>query len=401
MAAAIRSLPSLSQVQTMDTTYLREAATYWTHTANLWENVFTEIHGQMSTPAGARWQGQAAAAAQERTYNDMLKVRDASDQLHEAAAIARRADEQLRACKEGVLDAVHDARADGFDTSDDYSVTDRAQRGSAAFRAARQAQAQGHASFIRHRVATLIAADQQITTHITAATKGIDNLTFQESIDDAIIGDEKRYRVQAVDRTWKKDPAPTPQPGPNTGPTADDIRRVLQELPEGNNPQIREIRSQQDLDNLWNWLKQNGIERPGGYGTVPGEMRDLPNGTIVGRRDAANSTDQRALDVRVPGENGYFKVHINPQRGGAPEIPAPTRLAPPETPPVRAPVESPPIPRPPIEPATPRPAEPAPRGGGPIGGGTLPGLHLIHPPHTRHGQLIIGEDPDEVFEENK
>ena len=386
----------------MDTTYLREAATYWTHTANLWENVFTEIHGQMSTPAGARWQGQAAAAAQERTYNDMLKVRVASDQLHEAAAIACRGDEQLRACKKGVLDAVHDARADGFDTGDDYSVTDRAQGGSAAFRAARQAQAQGHASFIRHRVATLIAADQQITAHITGATEGIGRLTFREAsgIDDNIVGDEKRYRVQAVDRTWKKDRAPTPQPDPNPGPSADDIRRVLDNLPQGSNPQIREIRSQQNLDNLWNWLKQNGIERPGGYGTVPGEMRDLPNGTIVGRRDAANSTDQPALDVRVPGENGYFKVHINPERGGVPEISAPTRLAPSGVPPARVPVEWPPVARPPVEPI-PRPVDPGPSGGGSIGGGPLPGLHLIHPPHTRHGQLIIGEDPDEVFEENK
>jgi hypothetical protein len=398
MAAAITSLPTLSQVQTMDTTYLREAATYWTHTANLWENVFTEIHGQMSTPAGARWQGQAAAAAQERTYNDMLKVRDASDQLHGAAAIARRADEQLRACKKGVLDAVHDARADGFDTSDDYLVTDHAQGGSAAFRAARQAQAQGHASFIRHRVAALIAADQQITTRITAATGGISNLTFREpsGLDDAIVGGDKHGRVQAVDHTWKTDPAPTQQPGPS----ADDIRRALDTLPQGDKPWVREIRSPEDLENLWNWMKQNGIANPDRYpDSGKGDWVDLPDGTGVGRRYAAGSTGQPALDIRVPGDNGYFKVHINPQRGGAPSIPAPAAPHPPEAP-GRAPIEPPPTARLPVDPA-PRPAEPPRTGSGLIGGGPLPGLHLIHPPHTRHGQLIIGEDPDEVFEENK
>ncbi|KAA1250138.1 hypothetical protein F0Q45_11260 [Mycobacterium simiae] len=51
--AAVASLPTLSQVQTLDTAYLREAAQYWTRTANLWEQVFTEIHDRMSKTAGA------------------------------------------------------------------------------------------------------------------------------------------------------------------------------------------------------------------------------------------------------------------------------------------------------------------------------------------------------------
>jgi hypothetical protein len=383
----------------MDTAHLHEAAAHWTRTANLWENAFAKVHDQISTAGGTRWQGQAAAAAHEHSYNDMVKVRGASDQLHEAAVVASHGYEQLQACKEGVLNAVSNARADGFDTGDDYSVTDRARGGSAEFRAIRQTEAQAYASFIRHRVAALVAADQQIATRITAATEGISELTFQEppGVDGTIVGDEKHGRVQAVDHTWKKDPTPPPRPGPS----ADDIRRVLDTLPQGDKPWIREIRSPEDLENLWNWLKQNGIANPNRYpDSGKGDWVDLPDGKGVGRRYAAGSTGQPALDIRVPGDNGYFKVHINPQRGGVPSIPAPGRPGPLEAPPAQAPVEAPPIARPPVEPV-PRPAEPPRTGGGLIGGGPLPGLHLIHPPHTRHGQLIIGEDPDEVFEENK
>jgi hypothetical protein len=400
MATATTSLPTLWQVQTMDTAYLREAAAYWTRTANLWENAFAKAHEQMSTPGDTRWQGQAAAAAQERLYNDMVKVRGASDLLYEAAVVAGRANEQLQACKEGVLDAVSNARADGFDTADDYSITDRTEGGSAEFRATRQGEAQAHANFIRHRVAALVAADRQIATRTTAATEGISELTFREApgVVDAIVGDDKHRRVQAVDRMWKKDPAPAPHPGPS----ADDIRGVLEKLPEGGNSRIREIRSPEDLERLWQWLEQEGVERPGAYGPDPckGVWKDLPDGSGVGRRNVAKSTEDPAVDVKIPGEQGNWKVHINPQWGGVPDIPAPIRPAPPEAPSAQAPVESRPSARPPGEPA-PRPAEAGPRGGGLIGGGPLPGMHLIHPPHTRHGQLIIGEDPDEVFEENK
>jgi hypothetical protein len=399
MAAANTSLPTLSQVQTMDTTYLRDAAAYWTRTANLWENVFTEIHYQMSIPAGTRWHGQAATAALKRSYDDMVKVRGASDQLHEAAATARRGDEQLLACKAGVLDAVRDARAEGFETGDDYSVSDRAKGGSAAFRAARQAKAQGHASFIRHRVAALVAADQQLTTRITAATEGIQSLTFHEppGAHDGIVGDDKDGRVQPVNHIWKNDPAPTPGPGPNTGPSADDIRRVLDTLPQGDKPWIREVRSPQDLQSLWNWMKQNGAANPNRYPDPgKGDWMDLPDGTGVGQRHAANSTDNPALDVRLPGPNGYVKVHINPQRGGVPEIPAAPRPAAPKAPP---PVEPPPVAHPPVEPA-PKPAEPAPIPGKGYGSTPLfPNLRIIRPPHSRHGQFHAGDDSEDIREE--
>lgn len=134
-------LPTLSQVQSLDTAYLREAAASWSQTAQLWEQVFTDIRGRVSAPGGTPWQGEGAEAAQLASHQDLVLVGGAADQLHQAGAIARRGDGQLQACKEGLLEAVDEARADGFDVGEQYSVTDRMRGGSPEFQAARSAVA--------------------------------------------------------------------------------------------------------------------------------------------------------------------------------------------------------------------------------------------------------------------
>jgi hypothetical protein len=296
----------------------------------------------MSTPGGMPWKGQAAAAGRERAYIDMVKVRGATFQLHEAAGIAGQGDEQLQARKDEVLEAVRAARADGFEVGEDYSVTDRYHGGSAGLRAERLAEADGHAAFIRYRVAALVAADQELTTQISAATQGINDLAFHETPAG---GDDRRDRVQAVDRHWKQGPTPTPKPVSTNGPSADDIRRVLEQLPQGSKPQIREVRSPEELERLWEWMTQNGTDNPNLYGDpAKGEWKGLPDSTRVGRREAADSTKQPALDVHFPGENGYTKVHINP-RGGVPNIPKRARPTPTEAQPaVPKPAQAPPLP---------------------------------------------------------
>jgi hypothetical protein len=398
---AATSLPSLSQVQTLDTTYLLEAQQYWTRTGNLWDQVFTEISETMSTPGGTPWKGKTAAAAQERAHIDLMEVRGAVFQLHEAAGIAGRGDEQLQACKQEVLDAVRDAHAAGFEVGENYSVTERFPGGSPALRAERLAQAKGHAAFIRHRVGVLVATDQGIATQITATTGGIDNLNFHETpagVDDTIVRHDKDNVVQRVDNHWKQEPTPTPKPGPTDGPSAADIRRVLDQLPQGDQSWIREVRTPEDLQNLWQWMTRNGMDSPNRYGgTAKGEWKDLPDGTGIGQRNAADSTKKPALDVHLPGENGYTKVHINP-RGGVPDIPV---LATPARPkaiePGRAPAEAPP--------PTPKPAEVPPVKGMPVlpfGPGVtahspVTGPHPVYgPEHHSLQPPLLGEEPDEV-----
>jgi len=134
--------------------------------------------------------------------------------------------------KSGVLEAISDARPDGFVVGEDYSVTDRVRGGTAEFRAARLAAAQGHALFILHRVATLVTSDHQLTTHIAAATKDIDALSFNEGhgIDDTIVGADKHDRVQAVDYHTLKD-APNPEPDPPPGGwSSDPLMRAAQKI---------------------------------------------------------------------------------------------------------------------------------------------------------------------------
>jgi hypothetical protein len=127
-----------------------------------------------------------------------------------------------------VLDAVRDAQRDGFVVGEDYSVADRFRSGSAAFRAERLAEAEEHAAFIRHRVAALVATDQELGTRITAATEGIDNLSFGETdLDDT------RNHVQAVDHnTFKDAPNPPPDPPPG-GWSQDPLMRAAQKIAYG------------------------------------------------------------------------------------------------------------------------------------------------------------------------
>jgi hypothetical protein len=320
--AAATALPSLSQVESLDTTYLAEAQQYWSHTGNQWDQVFTEIHESMSTPGGMPWNGQAAAAGQERAYIDMVKVRGATFQLHEAAGTARLGDARLQECKQEVLDAVRDARVAGFEVGEDYSVTDRSRGGSAELQAERLAQAEGHAAFIRHRVAALVAADQELAREITAATEEIENLTFFER--PAAV-DDKHDAAQPVDQHWKQEPTPTPKPGSANGPSADDIRRVLENLPEGSDPQIKEVRSPEELERLWEWMTRNGVDNPNLYG-------DLTERELDGVTPQIRPTNRRlmsAFRVRaalprftstLEGECQTFQSEPDPHQSGRPDL---------------------------------------------------------------------------------
>ena len=115
--------------------------------------------------------------------------------------------------------------------------------------------------------------------------------------------------------------------GSGSGPSAADIRAVLEKLPQGDRPWIREVRTPEDLQRLWKWMEQNGIENPSRYGDPSkGVWVDLPDGSGVGQRASAGSTKAPALDINLNG-NEHWKVHINPKTGGVPEIPAAPRPA--------------------------------------------------------------------------
>jgi hypothetical protein len=387
---ALAAVPSLSQIHAWGTAHLEDAAEHWSSLAWKWEGAFTDVHEQSLYPGGTLWHGAGADAAMLRTGMDKMAVSGLADSLHTAAAAARNGAEDVDGARQLALEAIADARGTGFTVGEDLSVTPPATTG-----VLRQAQAQGLAAAIRTRAEELVAVDTEVAGKVTAAIAGVNSVQFGSN---PVTPTNKKSEIQAVD--FKQDPPPKPPPGPN----ANDIRGVLDKLPEGTSPNIRVVKSQQDLDNLWNWMKQNGIDKPGAYGPKPGEMVSLPDGTIVGRREAASSTEQPALDVRVPGKDGYVKVHINPTEGGVPEIPKAGDAVVPKPPPAEAP--RPPVvatPEPPVvEALKPPPVPPLPEVGGmPIAGGPgAPfGPTFVPPPHSIHHLPILGEDdPDAPWE---
>lgn len=388
----------------------------------MWEQTFGEVHERISTPGGTPWNGQAAAAARERSYLDLVKVRGASDQLHGAAAVAARGEERLQACKEAVLEAVQDARADGFSVGEDYAVTDRMRGGSSEFRAARLAVAQSHASFIRHRVAALVAADHELAARITAATKDVDALTFPDEpgVDDSIAGEGTRDKVQAVDNhTFKDAPNPEPDPPPG-GWSSDPLMRAAQKIayghasgPNGHMDDFPGMTRDQLADLIYGYMKraadnptglQLGASKSDGAPLIydPKEnvliVRD-PRGADCGtvfKPDLAE--DPNYLRDKFGWREPSFKPgqladlpNAAPGMPGSAPLPAPRDLAPPK-PSAPAPVEAPAV----------RPSPGATEGGGGMpgllfGGGPSIEPHVIHP-HKQgqhHGMPLFGELPDD------
>jgi hypothetical protein len=277
-----------------------------------------------------------------------------------------------------VQEAVQDARADGFDVGEDYSVTDRLRGGSSEFRAARLTAAQGHASFIRHRVAALLASDHQLSTQISAATRDIDALAFHEEPGDTIIGD-KHNRVQAVDRHTFKD-APNPEPEPPPPPA-----RGLP--PDGLHPPVRgnltvapaSRPSEQTKGGLSLWDDKGGEWR-----YDPGTNQWHNPHWDYNPHDTKFSQWQ---NIQI----GELAPHT---AGAAPKAPA----SEPAPSPAPAP-QPPPAPRPPPLPPVEAPsAKPVLAKGGKmpmiLGGPAAPlGPHVIHPPHSiPHHFPILGED---------
>jgi hypothetical protein len=366
--AAVAGSPGLSSLLAWPTDHLTEAAAHW---EDVGERSYGAAHGVWSDALGVDWSGEAADALRTDTHADMMTTSGVVDQLQEAATVARRGASELDAARSSVRYAVEDARSAGFEVGEDLSVTDPISGGSAAQVAARQAAAEAHAANIGGRAAQLVSVDAQVASRVTAAVAGIGSTFPQRSSTNG--------RAHAVDsHTFKKGPD-KPPPAPK-GPKADDMRKVIQKLPEGSDYDIREVRTPEDLRNLKKWMTEHGTDMPSRYREPgKGDWTRLPDGSEVGERYSAKSTGQSVLEIDLKAPDGtteHWKIHINPRTGGVPEIPA-LEAAPGKAGPVEsAPVEG-------FE------------GGGPAGIPTDP--HFVHPPGTiHHGAPILGvDDPGE------
>jgi hypothetical protein len=232
------------------------------------------------------------------------------------------------------------------------------------------------------------AVDKAIAAKITTALAPLAAVSFEASDSPGT-----KNGVQAVD--YKTAPIPEPgtpdDPGSTAGskgPSAADMRKVLEKLPRGTSDDILEVRSPEDLQNLKRWMTQDGVDGYNRYrDPAKGSWKDLPDGSKVGERNAAKSTGTNSLDIDLQGPDGteHWKVHINPETGGVPDLPA-------EPPPA----EPPPAESAPGEGAGRAPVGPESPAGGFGGGGPLAGpigpqpIHL--PGSIRHPFPILGED---------
>lgn len=257
-----------------------------------------------------------------------------------AADIAAQGSEDIQGARNRVLEAIAEAEEDGFRVIEDLSVTDT-RKFDLETAAARATAATEHTEFIRWRAEQLVATDALVGQQLQSKAVELEGIRFE---GEGECEGQEQPTIQAVNYgPMPATPAPDPglpgdSVGTGGGTTSGEIRGVIDKLPQGAQPWIREVRTPQDLENLWKWMRHNGVEAPnGGYGDpAKGTAVILPDGTRVGQRFAAGSTGNPVLDLKFPDESNA-KVHISP-RGGVPEIPAvqsPRLPAPVEPPSVR------------------------------------------------------------------
>lgn len=103
------SLPTRSQVETVDTSDLDDAAVRWAQFADDSEDVWTIHRNNIDSPSGTVWKGETKDAAVERVSADIPVVAWQCDIAREAAAIAREASATRHMLAGKVVDAIAEA----------------------------------------------------------------------------------------------------------------------------------------------------------------------------------------------------------------------------------------------------------------------------------------------------
>ncbi len=185
---------SLSQIQDWDVTHLEDAAQRWSSTAQLWEDSYDSVHRGSLNPGETVWEGDAAEAAQQRTFADLVKVRGLADVLREASSAARWGAADILSAQRDALTAIGAAQAAGFTVGEDLSVSDPTPLAS-LLRGGRQTQAEELAAEIAARATALSALDHEVATKISTITAPLHETSFDETPTDNADND-----IQALDR---------------------------------------------------------------------------------------------------------------------------------------------------------------------------------------------------------
>jgi hypothetical protein len=283
----------LSDIQSWDTEHLTAAAGWWDATASRWEDGLSEVVRHSYTPGGSIWEGAAATATQERALADRTKVNAAAQHLRTTSAVARAGADALASARRQVLAAVNTARAAGFHVGDDLSVAYDDDGTPAS--AAKRAQATSMARQIWHSAEQLTATDRRVAEQIKNSSEGIQGLDFG-------LGG-----------------SPPLTPADGKGPhNADDVFRIVDPLPPGKQPHVRELPTSDQIRALYDWLTQNGMPAP--PSSYKGTESVLSDGTRIGIREDSSSGGT-TVDINFGDGREPMKVHL-PRDGEQPQ-PAP------------------------------------------------------------------------------
>jgi hypothetical protein len=309
--AAVATLSSLSQLLDWPTEHLTDAAAHWEVVAERNYGLANQVWRDASS---VDWEGNAADALRTATHSDMIATGEAADQLQAAAKVARSGASDLFAARSRLQYALEDAHAAGFEVDEEGSVFDRSTGGSAAQRAARQAEAETLAANIRQRAGQLVAVDQHVAGEVTAAVAGIrDTFPPPQTPTPPTPTPPPKPEIHAVDHhTFKQDPAPTDpnadSPWANRPPpkTLDEVRDALRQLPRGRNAPHRELATPEEIQKFYEWLTRNSV---GNLPPFAFPRRQLADGTVVEMRPNSSSGGP-VIEVKPPGAKQGPKVHL-------------------------------------------------------------------------------------------
>lgn len=304
-AGVAADLPSLSQIQSWDTSQLTSAALHWRTNATSWEDAATEIYQQMASPGGRVWQGRMAEAAQQRAHADRMKIIGVAGELHAASNLADAGANELEVAKRRVISVVAEARAYGFTVNEDLSVEYFDDGLSAA--AAKRAQALALATKLRSGAMQLAAVDQRIAGQLTAVASHVTALDFPETPPSV----------------------PSPKDPDVNGLSvhdAEDVHKIVDPLPPGRQPHVKVVPTPEALKGLFGTLTTNSTTAP--PSSYPGDTRLLDDGTRISYRPDSKSGGA-TIDIVYP-DKSTTKIHVE-------ELPKP----PPSPVPVPAPAPAP------------------------------------------------------------
>ncbi|PLV44934.1 hypothetical protein X011_25595 [Mycobacterium tuberculosis variant microti OV254] len=265
-------VPTLSQLQAWDTDHLANAASYWTNTADRWEDAFTQVRNQ----SNMGWEGQGGEALRTRAGRDLATVSTKGDLLRNAAKVARTGASEISAAQRRALYAVEDAENAGFVVGEDLSVTDTHCYADPAQQATRQAQADTFATDIHGKAAQLLAVETQISGQLTSAAGDVGAMDFAGPGSPA-----NGNGVQLVDYT-ENSPAPPGLPQP----LKDFINFQLQgkPLPPMTGPPITEIENRiaviQQSQEWQQWLAAHPAAKTCGTGDIMKALGSMAAGDL-------------------------------------------------------------------------------------------------------------------------